>query len=214
MSTEAAEMDALRRKLAGLRASQRRLVLAADIDRRRLERALHDGLQQDLVALAANIQLASAMIDRDPSSAGQSLADAAMTIRHAIDEAAALAQAIYPALLEARGLANALRSLAAGLGLSASIVVTHADGQPPDLVTAIYWCCSEALAAAPAGTHASISVSATETSLAFEVEIGAAYDAERLERMRDRVEALGGRLTSPPAGETGSVVAGWLALTG
>jgi len=81
-------------------------MLAADADRSRIERALHDGVQQHLVALAVNLQLAGRLSDSDPPAAKTLLDEIARDVQQALDEAAQLAQWIYPPLLEADGLAK------------------------------------------------------------------------------------------------------------
>lgn len=196
-------------ELAELRASRARLLLAADADRRAIERLLHDGLQQQLVALAVNLRRLSDAVIADPEAARASLDEVTALVRQAIEEAAMLAHRIHPPwLLDMRGLASALRSAAQ----SAEIVVTihaPADGRAtPEVIAGVYWCCAEALAAATVHTQATVTLDDDGSGLGFEVELVAAYSEGRIERMRDRVEALGGRLVVEDAGEGRSRVAG------
>ena len=106
-----------------LHASRRRLVLAADADRRRIERELHNGVQQHLVALAVNVQLAGRLADSDPAAAKTLLEQLERDVQETLQVTAQLAQRIYPTLLEPRGLAAALRSAAATAGVAASVNV-------------------------------------------------------------------------------------------
>ena len=100
----------LRREVEELRASRKRLLLTADDDRRRIEHDLHEGIQQHLVALTVNLQLADRLTGSDPPAAGELIAEMARDVQQALEETAQLAQRIYPPLLEARGLSAALRS--------------------------------------------------------------------------------------------------------
>ena len=95
-----------------LRATLRRLVLCADADRRAIELDLHAGVQQHLVALAVEVQLAAQAAEADPAAVGALLEELAREVQHALDETALLAERIYPATLGAGGLAVLLRSAA------------------------------------------------------------------------------------------------------
>ena len=110
-------LDRLRLEVEELRASRERLVLAADAERRSIERELHDGPQQHLVALAVNLQLARRLADADPAAAKLLLEEMGRDVRQALDETGKLAHRIYPPLLEAGGLAAALRSAAVAVGV-------------------------------------------------------------------------------------------------
>jgi signal transduction histidine kinase len=200
-------LDRLRLEVARLRASRERLVLAADADRRELERTLHDGVQQHLIALAVNLQLAGRLADGDLMAAKALLEEMEGDAQRALDEAAQLAQRIYPALLEAGNLAAALRSAAASAGISASVHVTAGARCSPEVAASVYLCCLAALAPAAVGTRATVTVREDERELAFEVVADGCGSAAGLERLRDRVEALGGRLTdgSEPGRVAGSL---------
>jgi signal transduction histidine kinase len=179
-----------------LRRSGTRLLLATDADRRAIERALHDGLQQLLVALAVELRRARGLMAEDPAAAEASLDAAAAVLHDAIDEAAGLAQWIHPPrLVDGRSLAIALRAAAERLSVVATIeVLSPALEASPESVASIYWCCAEALSLAPAGTRASISVAARERAVRFDVDLAGSYVGEPSERLRDRVEMLGGWL--------------------
>ncbi|HEU5212404.1 MAG TPA: histidine kinase, partial [Gaiellaceae bacterium] len=106
-------LDRLRLEVGELRASRKRLVLAADADRRKIERELHEGPQQDLVAVAANLQLASRLVEDDPAAAKALLDEMRRDVREALDVTRKLADRVYPPLLDDGGLGVALRSAAA-----------------------------------------------------------------------------------------------------
>ena len=176
---------------------ERRLVLAADADRRRIERELHDGVQQHLVALAVNLQLAIGLTEADPAGAKAHLEEMGSDVQQALEEAAQLAQRIHPPLLETGGLAAALRAAASSAGVTSSVEVATSAGYPPEVLTTVYLCWLEALHA-PAG-RVTIVVRDAEGALSFEIG-GSELEPEPV---RDRVEALGGELvisdTASPA---------------
>jgi signal transduction histidine kinase len=195
-------LDCLRLELAELRASRKRLVLAAAADRRGIERDLHDGVQQHLVALAVNLQLAAQAADAGPAATKALLEEMARDVQQALDEAAQLAERIYPLLVEGGGLAVALRSAAAGVGLPVLIGVAAGVSYPPEAAATVYLCCRMAFERAGPGAQATVRVGEEEGALAFEVVADGAHagaaegDADSgLAELRDRVEALGGRLT-------------------
>ena len=214
-------LDRLRLEVTELRASRKRIVLASDADRRRIERELHESVQQHLVALAVNLQLAGGLVDADPAAAKALLEQMGRDVQQALDEAAQLAQRIYPALLEGRGFAAALRSAAAGAGIPASVDVPAGATYPPEVAWTVYLCCLEALEHAGAGARAAVTVRDEEGALAFEVvedgvarSAGAAARSDAgLDRLRDRVEALGGRLTIRSEPGRGTRVSGSLPLS-
>jgi signal transduction histidine kinase len=186
------ELDALRLEIAELRASRTRLALANDAERRAIERALHEGVQQLLVALAANVELAAASIDTDPAAARKLLAETGEDVRQALGETRELAHRIYPPLLEAGGLVPALRAAAVRADVTTKIDVAVGTTCPPEIAGAIYFCCFDVLEAAGTGTPVTISVRNEEEAVVFEIVADGEVDGER---MRDRVEALGGRVT-------------------
>ena len=192
-----------------MRAAAERLVLAADADRRRIERDLHDGVQQHLVALAVNLQLAGRLADADRAAAKVLLEEMGRDVQQALDETTQLAQRIYPPLLEAGGLAAALRLAAMSAGIPASVEVPAGASYPPEVAVTVYFCWVAALEHAGGGAKATVDLRDEEGALAFEIveEVDrtaatAPSSDAGLERLRDRVEALGGRLTigSDPGG--------------
>jgi signal transduction histidine kinase len=205
------EIERLRAEMIRLRRSRTRLLLAADADRRTIERTLHDGLQQQLVAIAVMLRRAADLVDDDPVAAKASLDELAALVREGIDETAKLALWIHPPrLLDGRGLARALRSAADRADVALSIQVSTAASAAPEVIAGIYWCCVDALSAAPAATHATVRVVDAEGGVRFEVGVACTYSEELLDRLRDRVEALGGRLGVEDTWDGGSRVEGTL----
>ena len=205
------DLDALRLEVEELRASRRRLAMTADAERREIERELHEGVQQLLVALAANVELAAASIE-DLAATKELLGEIAEETRHALEETRRLAERIYPPLLEAGGLVVALRAAAARADVPTAIDVAAGTTCPQEIAGAVYFCCLDVLERAAAGTVA-ISVRNEEGAVAFEIVAEGDLDAERLP-LRDRVEALGGRLTITERSGGEFSVAGSLPLPG
>jgi signal transduction histidine kinase len=177
-------------------------------------------VQQYLVALAVNLQLAGPLTDADPAAAKALLAEMARDVEQALDETALLAQRIYPPLLESGGLAAALRSAAARVGIRASIEVAAGASYPPEVARTVYLSCVEVLERAGAGARARITVRDEAGALAFEVvEDGPRSSTAPpgsdagLDGVRDRVEALGGRLKVRSEPEQGIRVSGSLPLS-
>ena len=191
-------LEQLRVEIAELRASRRRLVLATDAERRGIERDLHDGVQQHLISLAIDLQRLSG--SDDAASLRGHLEEMERDLQQALDEAARLAQRIYPPLLEVGGLAAALRSAAVSAGSGTSVDVQAGAGYPVEVASTIYMCFVEALRD---GKGPGVTVQDEQGILAFEVVGGAGLEAQ-FERLRDRVEALGGSLSisSQPGGRT------------
>jgi signal transduction histidine kinase len=186
-----------------LRASRQRLVAAQDEERRRLERNLHDGAQQDLVALAIKLGLVSTVVEGN-AEARQLLGELREDAASALGNLRDLARGIYPPLLEDRGLVPALRAQA---GKSPVPVVVDADGigrLGQNIEAAVYFCCLEALqniAKYAAASRVRIYLTARDHSLSFTVsDDGAGYDPSRTpmgsgqRNMADRLAALDGRL--------------------
>ncbi len=196
-----------------LRASRQLLVSAQDEERRRLERNLHDGAQQHLVALAIRLNLAATTVE-SVAEARETFAELKADATVALENLRDLARGIYPPLLADLGLAAALKSQTRK---SALPVTVEADGLgrfSQDAEAAVYFCCLEALqnAAKYAGAcQAAVAVRAENGALTFTVrDDGAGFEATRtplgagLRNMSDRLAALGGRLDvrSTPGGGT------------
>ena len=206
-------VDRLQGEVEELRRSRRRLVEAADADRRAIERALHDGVQQHLVALAIDLRRLTGIVDRDPPAAKQLRDEMAVNVREALDQATQLAQMVYPPLLEAGGFTSALRSAAESAGVTALVDVRAGAGYSPQITAAVYWFCVEALSSASRGSQATISVLDTNGALTFEVTVAGPHPESRLDRLRDRIEALDGRVSVDDGHDGGSRVHGWLPLS-
>jgi signal transduction histidine kinase len=206
------ELDRLRVEVEALRASRERLVAAADADRRSIERDLHDGVHQLFVALAVNLQLLEQALDVDVAAARGLLEDMGGDVQRGLDETVLLAQRIYPAMLGAGGLAAILRAAAVDAGVAASVDVAAGTDHPPEVEMTVYLCWLATLARATRETRVTISVREGEDALAFEVAgIAGGSDAD-LDRVRDRVEALGGQLTIRPGRDGRTRAAGSLPL--
>jgi signal transduction histidine kinase len=193
------------RKLA---ASRARIVEAADTERRRLERNLHDGAQQRLVSLALQLRVIKTNLRRDPETAETLLGEAEHELARALDELRELARGIHPAVLTDRGLSAALHALAERAPIPVALAQVP-DGRLPDPIeAAIYYLVAEAITNVAKYAHA------TEASVAVERSNGIATvvvsddgvggaepgPGSGLVGLTDRVEALGGRLhlESPP----------------
>jgi signal transduction histidine kinase len=197
----------LRARLVELRASRARLVEAADGERRRLERNLHDGAQSRLVALALNLRLARMTVTDDSDTAA--LLDGSIDeLGQSLKELRDLARGIHPAVLSERGLEPAVRALAARAPVPVDIVGRAAGRLPAAVETAAYFVVSEALTNvskyAQAG-HATVRVERVDGQLLVEVSddgVGGAMASEGsgLRGLSDRVAALSGTLevSSPP----------------
>jgi PAS domain S-box-containing protein len=195
-----------------LRRSRARLVAAADEARRRLERDLHDGAQQRLVALGLDLQVVRSTFDRDPLAAAELLDAAVRDLGEAIDELRELARGIHPAILTERGLGPALAALAGRCPIPTRLEIV-ADERPPLAVEATaYFVVSEALANAARYSRASaveVAVLRSDGTLVVAVTddgVGGAdtRSGSGLAGLTDRVSALEGRLvvSSPPGGGT------------
>ncbi len=223
MSAQEEAVERLRLELENVRASRARVVAASDADRREFERKLHDGVQQELVALIVNLQLARELCRKsDPAAAGVLLEEVGRDARVALEGLRGLALEIYPPLLDAGGLVVALRSVAAEEGI---MIRVEAESLPPgrlELAATVYVCCREALRNvalhAGRGATARVSVRVEEAAVVFEiVDDGRAVAEDRapedLRRITDRVDACGGRWEIESEPGRGTRVFGSLPLT-
>lgn len=219
-----ASLDELQEKNTELQHSRTRIVAAGDAERRKLERNLHDGAQQHLVALAVKIRLARDAVEDDPADAIALLDELRTDLQETIQEVRALAHGIFPPLLVSGGLVEALRAAAGRSPLPASVADGGIGRYREDVESAVYFCCVEAIqnAAKHAGDGSSLSVRLWEdgSSLAFEVaDDGAGFDAATLGvggqgfvNMGDRLGAIDGSLTVWSAPGRGTKVGGRVAL--
>ena len=202
----------LRAKVEELRESRARIVESSDAERRRLERNLHDGAQQRLVALALNLRLARSKLDADPAAADSLLDSSARELELALAELRELARGIHPAVLSDRGLPAALEALANRAPVPVELEEAPTGQLSEPVQAAAYFVVAEALtnvAKYADATRASVQLRRQNGSLLVEVAddgVGGA-DAERgsgLRGLADRVSALDGRLEvdSPAGGGT------------
>jgi signal transduction histidine kinase len=201
-----------------LRASRQRLVHAQDEERRKLERNLHDGAQQQLVALSVTLRLAEGLVDRDPAKTKSMLADLQTATGQAIEDLRDLARGIYPPLLADKGLVAALQAQARKGTIDTSVSAEHVARYPQQVEAAVYFCALEALnnVAKYSGAHkADVRLAQSNGDLTFEVsDDGAGFDTERtsygtgLRGMADRIEAIGGMLEIRSTPGSGTWVAG------
>ncbi len=204
-------LDGLHRQIEELRASRKRLALAADAERRGIERALHEGVQQDLVGLAANLEVAAGTVDSDPAAVKALLGEMQREARRALMEMQELANRIFPPLLNAGGLVVEFRAAASRAGVPARLDVDVDVTVPLDLAGAAYFCALDAFERAPAGTPVRVGVREEEGALAFEIDAECDLGTER-RAPHDHVEALGGQVTITAGGDR-TTVAGSLPLS-
>ena len=204
--------------LEELRASRARILAAADAERRRIERDLHDGGQQRLVALRIRLELAEELMTQDPGRARRVLQTVGAEVDAALDELRSLAAGVYPSVLVARGLSDALRTAALQSPVPTSVEVEGSDRYSEEVETAAYFCCIEALQNvakhAPEARSVSISLS-RNGDLRFEVRddgpgfvVDGGAPGAGLVNMRDRIAAVGGEIEIRSTPGTGTVVVG------
>ena len=195
-------LDELRGQAEALRESRARIVASGDAERRRVERNLHDGAQQNLVALAINLRLARDIVADDPAAAAEMLDELGVEVKRTIQELRELAHGIYPPLLADRGLGEALRAAASRSPLAVEVVSEGISRYTPEIEAAVYFCCLEALQnAAKHAPDSRVEVRIWEDSggLLFSVnDDGPGFDAERARKghgfvnMADRLGAISG----------------------
>jgi signal transduction histidine kinase len=185
-------------------ASRERLIEMQDAERSRLERDLHDGAQQHLVALSVNLRLALAIVGRSPRRAAVVLSEQAVAAHVAIETLSALSRGIYPSQLATAGLGEALRSAVAGSAMPVAIDIRGLARAPAPVEAALYFCCMEAVqnAAKHSGAR-TVSVRVDEDSDRWRLTVtddGTGFDHAQaspssgvgLANMRDRLDAVGG----------------------
>ncbi|WP_028066770.1 sensor histidine kinase [Solirubrobacter soli] len=199
--------------LGELEESRKRIVRAADLERSRIERNLHDGAQQRLIMLRIKLSLAVELLETDPEAGRAAVADLGEHIDVAMEELRAIAHGVYPAMLTDRGLVDALTSVAVEASKPVHLRTFGVTRQAAEIETAVYFTCMEALqnSIKHAGSASGVWLTLRQgKELRFEVRddgpgfIPLESDANGgLRNMRDRVEAIGGRLeidTSPGHG--------------
>jgi signal transduction histidine kinase len=205
------------RLIEELRASRRRLVAAQDAERRRLERNIHDGAQQQLVALQVKQRLVESMIERDPAKALDLVTQLQVDTTEALDDLRDLARGIYPPLLADQGLGTALESQARKSPVPVSVEADGVGRYPQEVEAAVYFCALEALnnlAKYSEASRAEVSLSQADGTLTFVVsddgvgfDVAGATHGTGLQGMADRVDAIGGTLEVESSPE-GTIVRG------
>ena len=202
-----------------LRTSRARLVEASDLDRERLERELHEGVHQQLVALSIKVALARDVSEGD-APLRRRLGQLQVAIDDALDGLREVSQELVPPLLADEGLIPALRAAAVRCPLRVHVEAARDAVRPPAAIeAAVYYCCAEALqnAADHAGpnTRVSMKVATVDGNLRFSVEDdGSGFDPSTtadgrgFASMRDRVGGVGGKLTIESASGRGTLVSG------
>ncbi|HEY0932298.1 MAG TPA: histidine kinase, partial [Trebonia sp.] len=215
-------LDELRKQADELRQSRARIVASADAERRRVERDLHDGAQQHLVALAVNLRLTRDLLTDDPEMAGQMIDQLADEVKATIQELRDLAHGIYPPLLADSGLGEALEAAGRRSPLPVTVDARRLGRYGIEIESALYFCCLEALqnAAKHAG-GAQVDVRLWEESggLLFAVtDDGPGFDPARARaghgytNMADRLGAIGGTVRWESAPGRGTVISGSVPL--
>ena len=212
--------EELRARLDELQASRVRIVAAQDQERRRLERNLHDGAQQQLVALAVKQRLAEGIVRKDPEKAASMLAELQQDTSEALENLRDLARGIYPPLLADKGLTSALEAQARKSPVLGEVQATGVGRYPQEAEAAVYFCCLEALqnvAKYADASRVTIRLSGRNGELGFSVaDDGRGFDAETtslgsgMQNMADRLAALGGSIEVRSRPGEGTTVTGRL----
>ena len=212
----------LRRQAQELRESRARIVASGDAERRRVERNLHDGAQQHLVALAVNLRLARDIVEEDPATGAEMLDGLVAEVQETIQELRELAHGIYPPLLVDRGLVEALRAAANRSPLSVEVIADGARRYAAETEAAVYFCCVEALQnAAKHAPDAQVELRLWEESgglLFAVVDDGPGFDVATAQKghgfmnMSDRLGAIGGTVRWESEIGRGSAVRGSVPL--
>jgi len=210
-------------RLQELQASRQRLVSAQDTERRRLERNLHDGAQQNLVALKLKIALAKGVATKDPAKAQTMLDELTHETDDAIETLRELARGLYPPILAQQGLVAALQSQARRSPVPVEINAPVLGRYPQNLEATVYFCCLEALqniAKHAEASKATVTLSERDEWLKFAVaDDGRGLDPLRarsgsgMQNMRDRLAVIGGTLNVEPGLESGTIVTGLVPLS-
>jgi signal transduction histidine kinase len=190
------------RLIEELRASRQRLVAAQDDERRRLGRNIHDGAQQQLVALSVKLKLLEQLAAREPEKASRMAAQLQSDATVALEDLRDLARGIYPPLLADQGLSAALEAQARKSVVSTAVRAEDVGRFPQEVEAAIYFACLEAMQNVAKYANASsvtISIAGADGELSFEVaDDGIGFDAAAttygtgLQGIADRIDALGG----------------------
>jgi signal transduction histidine kinase len=214
--------EELKLRLEDLKAAQKRLVAAQDEERRKLERNIHDGAQQQLVALAVKARLTRTLTDRDPAKAAQMLEQIEAEMQSALEDLRDLARGIYPPLLADKGLEAALTAQARKSSVPVSVSADHVGRFPQEIEAAVYFSTLEALqnvAKYAEASRAVVDLHADDGSLWFTVaddgrgfDPGSTGNGTGLQGIADRLGALDGSLHVTSAPGSGTTIVGRLPL--
>ena len=204
----------LEQRAEDVRAARRDLVARQDAERQRLERNIHDGAQQRVIALLVSLRLTQTLLNRSPDRAGALLADQAEAAGATVDTLDALARGLYPSLLTEAGPEAALRAIAQLSPIPVTLTSVGVRRYPPQVEATVYFCCLEAVQNASkhsAATAITIDLRGQADGIAFTVaDDGRGFvlgrSAGGLANMRDRVESLQGTVTVESAPGRGTVV--------
>ena len=207
-------------RLEEIRASRQRLVAAQDEERRRIERNIHDGAQQQLVALAIKLSITESLIGTDTDGERELLAELRQDAAGAVEDLRDLARGVYPPLLASAGLAAALTAQARKAPVPTSVTADGVGRYPQEMEAAVYFCVLEALqnvAKYAGASRAEVRLAASGGDLTFAVtDDGAGFDPESrgygtgLQGMADRLHAHGGSLAVRSAPGAGTTIMGRL----
>jgi signal transduction histidine kinase len=175
------------------------MLTAADEQRRSVERELHDGAMQHLVALGVKLQLAGLVVENDSHAATKLLDEMLHDVHEALDDVRRLAWRVYPSLLLDRGLGEALLEAASLAAIPARVDAGDIGRLGPELEASIYFCCVELFQqATEADGQATIRVRTEQDAVRFDVTFESAdatqWRARDLSSVADRLRAFGGRL--------------------
>jgi signal transduction histidine kinase len=206
------------RLIEELRASRQRLVAAQDEERRKIERNIHDGAQQQLVALAVKQRMVASVVGRDNDRARAILEELQSETTQALEDLRDLARGVYPPLLADQGLAAALEAQGRKSAVPVDVMADGVGRFPQEIEAAVYFSCLEALQNVAKYAEASgavIRLANVSGELTFEVEDdGVGFDASStgygtgLQGMADRLDALGGRIDVRSARGSGTTITG------
>ena len=210
------------RLLEELRASRRRIVEAQDERAKKLERNIHDGAQQQLIALTVKLRLTQGLVRKDVAKAEGMLADLQSETQGALEDLRDLARGIYPPLLADKGLGAALEAQARKAAVPTTVKSDGIGRYPQEVESAVYFCMLEALtnvAKYAEATHASVTLAHEDGRLEFTViDDGKGFDASSthygtgLQGMADRLDAIGGQLTITSAPDAGATIIGTISI--
>jgi signal transduction histidine kinase len=202
----------LHTRVEDLRSSRERIIAAADAERRRIERDLHDGAQQRMVAVAVTLGLAQAQMEKNPEAAAELIQQAREEAQQAVKELRELARGIHPAVLSDHGLAAALEALATRAPVPVDVTGVPEQPLPRPIEAAVYFVTAEALTNIAKYAHAeaaSVNLAVDDDSVLLQITDDGVGGADvsggtGLSGLCDRVEALDGTIDidSPPGGGT------------